>query len=90
MEACKSDGCKSEKIKKPGTPGTHLNFIIGGLLVNIEKMTAEIDLMKNGTYIVTDGRLVLVDSPPKGFGKQVISWQAGKPSHFEINYTSKV
>ncbi|MGM0903081.1 MAG: DUF3954 domain-containing protein [Bacillota bacterium] len=60
------------------------------MAVNIEKMTAEIDLMKNATYIVKDGVLTDVDTPPKGFGKQVISWQAGKPSHFEVNYTNKL
>lgn len=57
---------------------------------NIEKMTAEIDLMKNAVYIVKDGHLVLVDTPPKGYGKQVISWQSGKPSYFELNYTNKI
>jgi hypothetical protein len=58
--------------------------------INIEKMTVEIDLMKNATYIVKDGQLMLVDSPPAGFGKQVISWQGGKPSHYELNYTNKL
>ncbi|MGY6209895.1 DUF3954 domain-containing protein [Cytobacillus firmus] len=57
---------------------------------NIEKMTAEIDLMKNAVYIVKDGHLVLVDTPPKGYGKQVISWQSGKPSHYELNYSIKL
>ncbi len=56
--------------------------------VNTEKMTAEIDLMKNGPYIVKDGTLTLVDTPPKGFGKQIISWQSGKPSHYELNYST--
>jgi len=60
------------------------------MAVNIEKMVAEIDLMKNATYIVKDGVLTVVDSPPKGFGKQVISWQSGKPSHYELNYTNKL
>lgn len=55
-----------------------------------EKMTANIDLMKNGTYIVKDGVLTIVDTPPQGFGKQVISWQAGKPSHYELNSTHKL
>lgn len=50
----------------------------------------KIDLKKNATYIVKDGVLTVVDTPPKGFGKQVISWQNGKPSHFELNYTNKL
>ncbi|MBT2680035.1 DUF3954 domain-containing protein [Bacillus sp. ISL-35] len=53
-------------------------------------MTAEIDLMVNATYIVKDGQLVIVDTPPKGYGKQVISWQSGKPSHYELNYSNKL
>lgn len=55
-----------------------------------ENMTAEIDLMINATYIVKDGQLVIVDTPPKGYGKQVISWQSGKPSHYELNYSNKL
>jgi hypothetical protein len=35
-------------------------------------MTAEIDLMKNATYIVKDGQLKMVPTPPDGYGKQVI------------------
>jgi hypothetical protein len=58
--------------------------------MNQEKMTAAIDLMKNATYIVKDGVITKVDSPPNGFGKQVISWQSGKPSHYELNYTNKL
>nr|WP_285838741.1 DUF3954 domain-containing protein [Cytobacillus oceanisediminis] len=53
-------------------------------------MTTEIDLMKDGVYTVKDGHLILVDTPPKGFGKQVISWQSGKPSHYELNYSNKI
>ncbi|WLR57770.1 DUF3954 domain-containing protein [Mesobacillus subterraneus] len=53
-------------------------------------MTVEIDLMQNATYIVKDGHLTVVDTPPKGFGKQVISWQNGKPSHYELNYSNKL
>ncbi|MEH7122096.1 DUF3954 domain-containing protein [Bacillus sp. JJ1773] len=51
---------------------------------------AEIDLMKNATYIVKDGVITVVDAPPKGFGKQIINWQSGKPSHYELNYTNKL
>ncbi|MGG0889929.1 DUF3954 domain-containing protein [Cytobacillus horneckiae] len=51
---------------------------------------AEINLNKNATYIVKDGVLIVVDSPPEGYGKQVITWQSGKPSHYELNYTNKI
>jgi hypothetical protein len=60
------------------------------LVKNTEIMIAKIDLMTNATYIVKDGVLTLIDTPPKGYGKQVISWQSGKPSHFEVNYTNKL
>lgn len=49
--------------------------------VDIEKMKAEINLMENATYIVKDGKLQKVPLPQKGYGKQIISWQDGKPCH---------
>jgi len=58
--------------------------------VNQEKMTAEIDLMKNATYIVKDGKLEPVDSIPGGFGKQIISYEHGKAVHTGVSYSKKV
>jgi len=52
--------------------------------VNTEKMTAEIDLMKNATYIVKNGKIEVVPAPQGGFGKQIISWQGGKPCHGSV------
>ena len=49
----------------------------GGVLV--EKHTAVVDLKKNGTYVVNDGKLTPIPCPPGGYGKQVINWQGGKP-----------
>lgn len=48
----------------------------GGVLV---EKTAIVDLRKNGTYIVKDGRLIEIPIPQAGYGKQVINWQGGKP-----------
>ncbi|KYC72307.1 DUF3954 domain-containing protein [Heyndrickxia coagulans] len=59
------------------------------MAVNVEKMTAEIDLMENAVYRVIDGRLIKVTTPGIGYGKQIITWQAGKPSHCEISFTEK-
>ncbi|WP_342399605.1 DUF3954 domain-containing protein [Weizmannia sp. FSL W8-0676] len=59
------------------------------MAVNVEKMTAEIDLMENAVYRVVDGRLIKVTTPGIGYGKQIITWQAGKPSHCEISFTEK-
>ncbi|WP_299090376.1 DUF3954 domain-containing protein [uncultured Metabacillus sp.] len=47
--------------------------------VNIERMTANIDLMENAVYAVRDGKLLRVPTPPDGFGKQIIEWEHGKP-----------
>ncbi|MED4453073.1 DUF3954 domain-containing protein [Metabacillus fastidiosus] len=52
-------------------------------------MTAEIDLTKNATYIVKDGKVELVPIPPTGYGKQTINWQAGKPCNGELSSSFK-
>ncbi|MBO1515036.1 DUF3954 domain-containing protein [Metabacillus bambusae] len=51
---------------------------------NINKMTVEIDLMKNATYIVKDGEIKVVPTPAAGYGKQIINWQGGKPCHGKL------
>ena len=48
------------------------------------KYIGEIDLMKNATYIVLDGQLQEVPQPDMGYGKQIISWQGGKPCHGKL------
>lgn len=53
------------------------------------KYIAEIDLMKNATYIVLDGQLKEVPQPDMGYGKQIISWQAGKPCHGKLEVDFK-
>lgn len=57
--------------------------------INVENKKAEIDLRENAVYRVIDGRIEKVDKPGVGFGKQIITWQAGKPIHYEISYTVK-
>lgn len=47
-------------------------------------MSAEIDLMKNATYVVKDGKIEIVPIPPSGYGQQIINWQGGKPSHGKL------
>ncbi|MED4530929.1 DUF3954 domain-containing protein [Metabacillus fastidiosus] len=46
------------------------------MTVNIEKMTAEINLMENAAYIVVDGQLTKVT--PKKFGEDTIVWKDKK------------
>jgi hypothetical protein len=53
------------------------------------KYIAEIDLMKNATYIVLDGQLKEVPQPEMGYGKQIISWQGGKPCHGKLEVDFK-
>lgn len=52
-------------------------------------MKAEISLRENAVYRVIDGKVEMVDVPGDGFGKQVITWQDGKPTHYEIRYTRR-
>lgn len=61
--------------------------MVKDLKTNTEKMTAEIDLMENATYIVKDGKLVKIPTPPKGYGNQIVSWKNGIPGLGKIEYT---
>jgi len=49
----------------------------------------EIDLGVNAVYKVVDGELAKVDVPGDGFGKQIITWQDGKPLYYEVSYTKR-
>lgn len=44
--------------------------------INLEKMTAKINLMENAAYVVIDGQLTKVTS--KQFGEDTIIWKDGK------------
>ena len=50
---------------------------------------AVINLLENAVYRVVDGKLEKVDKPGEGFGKQIITWQNGKPTHYEVSYTKR-
>lgn len=52
-------------------------------------MKAEIALMENAVYKVVDGQLEKIDVPGDDFGKQIITWQNGKPTHYEVSYTKR-
>lgn len=54
-----------------------------------EGTKAVINLLEDAVYQVIDGELEKVDTPPRGFGKQVITWQNGKPTHYEVSYTKR-
>lgn len=57
--------------------------------IDTERMRAEIDLKENAVYRVVDGKIEKMDVPGIGFGKQIITWQNGKPTHYEVSYTVK-
>lgn len=55
----------------------------------VDELKAEINLLNNATYVVKNGQLFLADTPPSGYGMQVINWHGGNPSVEEIRYTSQ-
>lgn len=54
-----------------------------------ENKTAEISLQENAVYKVVKGELEKVDTPVYGFGKQIITWENGKPTGYEVSYTKR-
>lgn len=54
-----------------------------------DDMIAKVDLMENAVYRVKDGEIEKIDTPPTGFGKQLITWQDNKPLMWELSYTGK-
>lgn len=50
---------------------------------------AVISLLDDAVYRVVDGKIEQVDKPGEGFGKQIITWQDGKPTHYEVSYTKR-
>ncbi len=54
-----------------------------------EGTKAVVDLLEDAVYKVVDGKLEKVDKPGDGFGRQVITWQNGKPTHYEVSYTKR-
>lgn len=52
-------------------------------------MKSEIDLTKDGVYIIKNGKPEKIEPPQTGFGKQTINWQNGKLLHWEVSYTKR-
>lgn len=50
---------------------------------------AQISLTENAVFMIRDGELIKIDRPGEGFGKQIVTWQNGKPTHYEVSYTVK-
>lgn len=54
-----------------------------------EGTKAVISLLEDAVYKVVDGKIEKVDKPGDGYGRQIISWHAGKPTHYEVSYTKR-
>ncbi|OLS34201.1 hypothetical protein BTR22_19120 [Alkalihalophilus pseudofirmus] len=50
----------------------------------------KISLESNGTYVVSNGSFTKVDAPITGFGKQVITWNDGRPVRQEVTCGSLI
>jgi len=47
------------------------------------------DYKEDDIFRVKDGKLVKIDTPKSGYGKQTISWQHGKITTIEVSHTTK-
>lgn len=54
------------------------------------ELKAEISLKENSVYIVSGGKLIQLEKPQAGFGKQEINWQSGKVTHVDYKYSKKI
>ena len=46
--------------------------------------------VEQAVCLIKDGKMKLVETPQYGFGKQIITWQNGKPTHIEIQSTKRI
>lgn len=52
--------------------------------------TGQLNFNEDGVYIVKNGIMKPISSPPSGYGKTVISWEASKPTRAEHQYSEKL
>ncbi|MEG0471293.1 MAG: DUF3954 domain-containing protein [Solibacillus sp.] len=45
---------------------------------------------EDGIYVVKNGEKKLISAPASGFGKTIISWEAGKPTRAEHQFSEKL
>lgn len=50
----------------------------------------KLNIQGDGVYIVKNGIIREVEVPPSGFGKTLISWEVGKPTRIEYQYSEKL
>ncbi|MBD7945105.1 MULTISPECIES: DUF3954 domain-containing protein [Psychrobacillus] len=46
--------------------------------------------IEQAVCLIKDGEMELVEKPQYGYGKQIITWQNGKPTHIEIQSTKRI
>lgn len=54
------------------------------------KVIEQLNFSEDGVYIVKNGIMKPISSPPSGYGKTVISWEANKPTRAEHQYSEKL
>ena len=50
----------------------------------------ELRNLEQGVYLIKEGDFKKIESPTNGFGKQIITWQNGKPTIVEVQSTKKI
>ncbi len=50
----------------------------------------ELNDLEQGIYLIKEGDLKKIEAPSNGFGKQIITWQNGKPTLVEVQSTKKI
>lgn len=54
------------------------------------KMIGQLKEQQDGVFVVKNGVIKPLNAPASGFGKTVISWEAGKPTRCEHQYSEKI
>lgn len=65
----------------------NLYVVLGGVLVTINQNKEK---THDGLYIVKNGEKKAISAPLTGFGKTIISWEAGKPTRAEHHFSEKI
>lgn len=50
----------------------------------------KVNNIEDGIYVVKNGEKKLITAPTSGFGKTIISWEAGKPTRCEYQFSEKI
>ncbi|WP_419095822.1 DUF3954 domain-containing protein [Halalkalibacter suaedae] len=65
-------------------------MVQNAILVDLEKMTVEIDVSTNQILVVKDGQVIPIAPPTSGFGSQAAIWVKGKVDRVESLEQKKI